>query len=231
METKGYLERQQHCRTRLRVEGENIDPDFVSKLFGIDGDRKERRNGTTVLVGLWRRSIDDPLRTTMEAREQLEYWCGFLEERQDGVRELHALESQITIECYIWDPIVFFDLPAETMRRLGRLNVLVRFSIYDPNHPDLQPIQLKLNFFICHVEWSDDVARCLLEQLYESRVARKIRGEIGCCERELLCASTRGFGTAASKALGRSDARGWLSPKSACCALQHRRAISPRFEL
>ncbi len=177
MENKGYLERRQHCRTRLRVEGENIDPDFVSKIFGIDGERKERRNATNV-VGMWRRSISGPRRITMEASEQLEYWCGFLEERQDRVRELHALGSQITIECDIWDPIVFFDLPADMMRRLGQLNVLVRFSIYDPTHPDLQPKQLKLDFFIRDVEWSDDVARYLLEQLYESRVARKIRAHL-----------------------------------------------------
>ncbi len=157
----------------MRVEG--VDPDYVSKVLGVDSDWMERADNVKFFTGLWIRHIDASLRTTMRPGAQIEYWCDFLEARQSGVEEL-PIGKRVTIDCWIDDPDVDLDLPPEILRRLSGLKVGVRYLIDDVTSTVHYPQRTRL---VWHpVNESDKAAEYLLEQLTGSFVREKVRERI-----------------------------------------------------
>lgn len=164
--------KREYGQVLLRVE--KVDPDYVSKVLGLESDWMERADSVNV-SGLWIRHIDASRRTTMPLGAQIEYWCDFLEARQSGVRELPP-GNRVTIDCWIADPHGNRDLSPKILRRLSDLNVGLRFLIYDATGTVHYPQRTRLVWH--RVKDSDKAAAYLLGQLEGSFVREKVREKI-----------------------------------------------------
>lgn len=132
------------CKSKLYVEGVNLDPDFVTELLqaapddkGKKGERSlrlgDRRSTSNVLkIGFWQKTIDSELGEELDVPDQLEHWCNELESRGEGVAILRSAGNELTIDFYIsTGPVFLMRLPTELLKRLGDLGVNLKFGVYD----------------------------------------------------------------------------------------------------
>lgn len=155
--TSPHRETSEYCKTTLYVSGDDLDPQEVTQLLGLDPDDSHRPGDRSFKVkpdgtpdpnmptryvfkrGGWRRAIDDDKRRSWDVSAQLEYWCAFVSERAEAVRALQSRGNQVSIDCYINEgPVVYVDLVPSLMHKLGALNIKVSFGIYDGTSIEFQ---------------------------------------------------------------------------------------------
>lgn len=135
-----------YCSSKLYIWNDDLDPDRVSGLLGIEPDIAWRR-GERKLVsdpegrmkvigdvhkrGCWCKATG-PEDRRQDISVQLERWCECLSQRRAQLETLNAEGNEIYIDCYIsHGPIVVVDLPAMLLARLGALGIGVKLNFYD----------------------------------------------------------------------------------------------------
>ena len=142
------------CSCKLYVRGDDLDPQQVTALLGVEPSEAYRRGdhlryppkhkdadrpgSLIVRTGTWRLDIDQEKRWSWDAAAQLDYWCVFLTSREPVIRELQQRGYDVMIDCFIDEgPVVYLDVSVELMRTLGNLGVALKFGFY--NGENLQP--------------------------------------------------------------------------------------------
>ena len=138
----------EYCSCKLYVRGDDLDPQLVTTLLGVEpseaylkGEHKILRvnrespakpSNLIVRTGTWRLDVAEEKKRSWDAAAQLEYWCAFLMSREAAVRELQAHGYEVMVDCYIDEgPIVYLDLSVALMQALGNLGVALKFGFYD----------------------------------------------------------------------------------------------------
>jgi hypothetical protein len=141
-------EEKEYCSCKLYVRGDDLDPQQVTTLLGVEPSEAYRRGdhlryppnhkdagqpGSLIIrTGTWRLDVDEEKKWSWDAAAQLDYWCVFLTNRETAVRELQALGYEVRIDCLIDEgPVVYLDVSVELMRILGNLGVALQFCFYD----------------------------------------------------------------------------------------------------
>jgi hypothetical protein len=147
-------ERKEYCASKLYVRGDDLDPQQVTTILGVEpseafrmGDHlpyprnhKDAGKPSDLIVhtGTWKLDIDKEKKWSWDAAAQLDYWCVFLTTREAAIRELQARGYEVMIDCYIDEgPVVYVDLSTELMRTLANLGVALKLGFYD--WANLQP--------------------------------------------------------------------------------------------
>ncbi len=143
----------EYCSCKLCVRGDDLDPQQVTALFGVEPSTAYRRgdhlpyprnhqdagkpSDLIVRTGTWLLEVDAEKKWSWDAAAQLDYWCVFLTNREAAIRELQTRGYEVMIDCFIDEgPVVYVDQSAKLMQTLGNLGVAVKFGFYDG--PNLQ---------------------------------------------------------------------------------------------
>lgn len=143
--------------TMLIVLGDELIPERVTELLGIDPTRSWRRGEPKSYTlpdgkllqfdgvhewGGWKCSIPADMRGE-ELGEQLAVWCDVLQGREPALRELEAQGCYLHIDCYVAaDESAVVEVSADLQRRLSnlRLNLTLTFHADSPKPaPEAEP--------------------------------------------------------------------------------------------
>jgi hypothetical protein len=144
----------EYCSCKLCVRGDELDPQQVTALLGVEPTEAYRKGahlrfppnhkdagkpgGLIVRTGVWRLEVAKEKKREWDAASQLDYWCVFLTSREAAIRELQARGYEVMIDCFIdQGPVVYVDVSVELMQILGNLGVALKFGFY--NGENLQP--------------------------------------------------------------------------------------------
>ncbi|MGC2495612.1 DUF4279 domain-containing protein [Candidatus Binatus sp.] len=136
------------CSCKLCVRGDDLDPQQVTILLGVEPTDAYRKgehlrfppkhkdagkpSSLIVQSGMWRLEVDKEKKWEWDATAQLDYWCVFLMRHEAGIRELRARGYDVMIDCFIDEgPVVYVDVSVELMQRLGNLGVALKFGFYN----------------------------------------------------------------------------------------------------
>jgi hypothetical protein len=144
----------EYCACKLLVRGDELDPEQVTALLGVEPSEAHRlgdhlpypRNhkdagkpsDLIARTGTWKLDVDKEKKWSWDAEAQLDYWCVFLTSREAAIRKLQARGFEVVLDCFVDEgPVVYVDLSAELMQTLGNLGVALKFAFYDS--ANLQP--------------------------------------------------------------------------------------------